>query len=417
MRQNAIYSGATVARNSLILLVGQIFSQAITLILGIAITRALGATEYGRYVSAFAFATVFVSFTSLGLEKRLVWDMSRHSTDAARLFCNAGSLRLVLSFATYVLMIATSFLLRFTNEQRRVILLAGLVVELTSLGDLMRTVFQAFERMEFDTLSRLIERAVAVVLIVAVLLRWRTAGAVSVALLVANLIAVGYAFLIARHFVRFEHKPSWKTQLTLLQVAVPFGITSTVVGVLTRLDPLFLSMFRSATEVGWYGAAMNLLLPLTMLPQAFSSSLFPRLSKDATTDHELARVSSLFSLRWTLIISFPIMASLIALADVLIWALFGSEYAWSALPLRVLSGGLILVFMNTVASNILGALGRQDIVAAVVVGDLALTVLLCLLLIPKIGIVGAALAVVLRDAFGFAAMLLALHKNGLPSLG
>jgi len=401
-----------VARNSVILLVGQVLGQAITLVLGIAITRVLGATEYGRYVSAFAFATVFVSFTSVGLEGLLIREIARRPTEASKLFRDASLIRFVLSLSVYLLMIGATFILGFTTEQREVALLAGLVTEMTSLADFVRAVFRAFERMEFDTLSRLVERGAAAILIMAVLLRWHKAGAVAIALMLANLIALGTALFLADRFVRFEGNPSWNAGFALLRMAVPFGITSIVVGVITRLDSFFLSLYRPANEVGWYGAAMNLVWPLSILPQAFSSSLFPRLSKLAVEDLELARAIASFSLKWTLLTAFPIAAILSGLAEVLVLALFGTSYASSVLPLRLLAIGLVLIYVNTIASNILGAFGRQDIVAAVVTGDLVLTVVLCLGLIPKFGIAGAALAIVSRDLFGFLTMLWALYRNG-----
>lgn len=405
-------SAASVARNSGILLVGQLVTQGITAVLGVIIMRALGAAEYGSYVSAFAFATVFVSLASMGLEKLLIWEIARHPEMASTLFCNAGLVRGVLAIVTYLIMIGAAFAPRFTSAEREIALLAGLVTVLTSLADLVRTVFQAFERMEFDVLSRWLERVIAAILTGAILLRWHTAKAVISALLLSNLITLGIALFAVRRFVRIVEKPSWDVGLALLRMAVPFGITSTVVNVITRLDPFFLSLLRPVTEVGWYGAAMNFILPLTMLPQALSSSLFPRLSKDAVRDPQLARATSVFSLKWTLIAAFPIAGSLVAFANILVLTLLGNTYANTILPLQLLAGGLVLVFVNTVASNILGALGRQDIVAAVVVGDLVLTVVLCLFLIPRMGIAGAALAIVVRDVFGCAAMLWTLRRNG-----
>lgn len=410
MIEHELESGALVVRNSVILLVGQLLTQAITLVLGITITRVLGAAEYGRYVAAFAFATVFISFTGLGLEKLLIREIARCPTEASDLMHNATLVRLAMSLIVYVIMIAGTYILRFDAYQRRIALLAGVVTELTSLADFVRVVFQAFERMEFDALSRVLERITAAILVMGTLWYWRSAVGVTTGLLLSNLVALGGTLWLASKFVHFRGRPQREGGLTLLKMTIPFAITSVIVGVITRLGPFFLSLMRPVVEVGWYGAAMNLVLPLTLLPQAFSSSLFPRLSKQYADDPGSAERASSLSIKWTLQVAFPIAGILIGLADVLVATLYGSNYSSSALLLRLLAGDLVLIFVNTVVSNILGALGRQDVVAAVVTMYLMLTIALCLGLIPTLGGAGAALAIICRDLFGSAVMLWALGR-------
>jgi len=410
-----ISGGATVARNTAVLLGGQVLAQAISVVLGIFITRVLGAAEYGKYVSAFAFAVLFMSFASMGLDKMLVREMSRRPGEASQLVRDAAVVRLVLSLGVYLAMIAGTYVLRYTPGQRQTALLAGLVTEMASLADFLRGVCRAFERMELDVLSRVLERVAAAVFAAAVLLRWRTATAVVMALALANAVALVSAMLFAQRFVHVRGRPSARAALSLFQMAVPFGIGSIAVNLVTRLDAFFLSLLRPAVEVGSYGAATNIVLPFAMLPQAFSSSLFPRLSREAERDTDFVRRACALSVKWTVAAALPIAAALIGLADVAVLTVLGTTYGSSIVPLRILASGLVLIFANTVVSNVLSALGQQSIVTVVVVVYVVLTVVLCAVLIPRLGISGAALAVVLRDLFGFVTMLFALSRSKLFS--
>lgn len=399
-----VESSVTIARNSAILLAGQVLTQAITFGLGIFIARALGDVQYGRYVAAFAFATVFTAFTSMGLDKLLTREIARRPDEASALLRDGGLMRLALSVVVCLAMVGATYVLPFGAEERLAALLAGAVTVSTSLGDFLRAVFQGFERMEYDTLTRLSERVLAAVLVVVLLLRWPTVPALIGGLLAANLAALALTAALTRRFARPGGTPAFGQGATLLKAAIPFGITATVVGVLTRMDTFLLSLLRTDAEVGWYGAAVNLVLPFALIPLAFASSLFPHLSKQAKEDVTLARPVAQASVKWILVIALPIGIGLMMLADRIVVPIFGSEFAGAVEPLQILSVGLILIFGNTVLSNILGAADRQYVVAAVVVVELALGLGLYLLLIPRLGIRGAAFATVTRDLFGFVVM-------------
>jgi len=401
-----------VARNGLFLLIGQVLTQAISLGLGILIARSLGDALYGRYVAAFAFAAVFASFASMGLDKLVTREVARRPEEVAEVLRDSGLVRLLLVVLVWLAMVAASYVLGFGPDQRLLALLAGLNAVIISFTDFLRSVFQAFERMEFDSITRVLERVVSAVFVLLAIWIWPSVLSVVCSLLAGSLVALVPVIVLTGRFAKPKGKPLLSRGLPLLKMAIPFGVAVTIIGIMTRLDPFLLSLLRSETEVGWYGVALNIVLPFTFLPLAFSLSLFPHLSKQAVDLSGYINKASELSLKWILLIAVPIGVALLLFADVIVLTIFGDGFRGAIAPLRILGAGVVLIFANTVMYNILAAIDRQLWIAAILICELALAVILNLVLIPRFGIYGAALAVVGRDLVGLTLFLFALHRSG-----
>lgn len=403
--------GLTIARNSIILLAGQALTQIISLGLGIFIARSLGNAQYGKYVAAFAFAAVFSSFTSMGLDKLLTREMARHPGKASELLRDSGFIRLMLLVAAGLVMLATTYVLDFGPEERLLALLAGLLTLANSSSDFLRAVFQAFERMEYDSLTRLMERIIAAGLLVVVLLKWPSVLSVVGALLLAGVATLLATLRLVRRFAWPHGSLAHKQAFALLKTAIPFGIAVTGIGIMTRIDTFMVSRFRPPAEVGWYGAAISIVLPFTLLPLAFSSSLYPHLSKQAGDPYVRNRTAEL-SLKWILLLGMLVSIFLISMAKPVILIVLGNGFAGAIPSLRILGAGVVLIFANTVLYNILGALDHQRWMAGSVCCELLLAVALNLILIPRAGIEGAAVAAIGREALGFVLRLFGLYRIG-----
>jgi O-antigen/teichoic acid export membrane protein len=95
-----------------------------------------------------------------------------------------------------------------------------------------------------------------------------------------------------------------------------------------------------------------------------------------------------------------------AIGPVLLMLLYGKEYSGALMILRILVVEVVLTGATQVLSQAFMALGRPGVITTLQVIGLSLTVPLMLLLIPRYGITGAALALLLSTCARFTFVLL-----------
>ena len=176
-----------------------------------------------------------------------------------------------------------------------------------------------------------------------------------------------------------------------------------------QLDQLVLSQTVPSADLGRYAIAVS----LTLLPVPFVSAIgnvaFPRLAsqgKVTDTTHRLQRLAVLGS-------GGLAAAMLIPLAAVAYWLVplvFGAEYRGAVPLLWILTPGAIFLACSQVVGDLLR--GRRQPGAVALAQGLAaiFTVLLLLVLLPLIGVYGAAIASTIAYGVALVAMLRRLAR-------
>jgi len=178
-----------------------------------------------------------------------------------------------------------------------------------------------------------------------------------------------------------------------------------------KIDQVMLKWMVGAEAVGVYAVAAQLSEAWYFLPTAIVASFFPRLIKLHASDTERfnLRFQQLFDMLFILAIAVAIIVTLVA--EPLISLLFGAEYQQSASILVIHVWGGVFIFMRALFSRwilIEGALMFSLITQGL--GALA-NISLNLLLIPRYGGEGAALATVMSYAIASWVALLAHPKT------
>lgn len=158
------------------------------------------------------------------------------------------------------------------------------------------------------------------------------------------------------------------------------------------MDVLMLGLFLDSAQVGIYRAASQTAILLTVVPFAVDSIFGPMIARlheqgDTPRIRELFQVSA----RWSLTASLPIFATLVVGGDSVL-RMYGAEFPSGWLPLVILVTGQLVNCGTAGVGLLLVMTGHQY---HKVVGDLAVAagnVALNLYLIPRFGLLGAAVA-------------------------
>jgi len=163
-----------------------------------------------------------------------------------------------------------------------------------------------------------------------------------------------------------------------------------------RLDHFIVSYLVGVAGVGFYVVATSLAELVWYLPDAFGFVLFPR---TASSDLETARQ---FTPRIVRISAFATVVAALVLflgSRLAITALYTEDYLPSLRPLWALLPGVVALSYSKVIFSDLGGRGKPFYGTLASLLSLVVTLGLDLLLIPELGIAGAAVA----SSLGYAA--------------
>ncbi|RMI02072.1 MAG: flippase, partial [Calditrichaeota bacterium] len=201
----------------------------------------------------------------------------------------------------------------------------------------------------------------------------------------------------------------------LLAFSLSASLASTFVMLTIRVDRLLVGYFLPASEVGIYQAASQAAMLSAMIMGAFNA-IFSPMSARLYHQGEIGRLNELYkvSTKWGLYISLPYFLVLLVAPRGVMAVMFGRPYVSGASPMLVMAGAQLF----NAATGAVGILlimseySRRRLMQAIVA--FVINMLMCTLLIPPFGLLGAAWAVLVSVVVLFGWGLLDVrHQLGL----
>ena len=158
-------------------------------------------------------------------------------------------------------------------------------------------------------------------------------------------------------------------------------------------DTLMIGFFKTAFEVGLYNAAIPIVFLLNFVQDLFMQLFFPLITKEfSKKNFYLIKELSKQVGKWILIMNLPLFLIMLVFPELIIKLLFGPEYIQAASALAILAFGGIISFMSPLANSLLFMIGKSRLIMANLVIMIILNFILNAILIPPLGINGAAIA-------------------------
>lgn len=259
---------------------------------------------------------------------------------------------------------------------------------------------------EAEALWQIGVRALSGLMIVGVVLvGWTYPGAIFAAWALGILVMCFWT-RVGRALIR---KPNFTFKIDLLRAGFPLMVIELATLLYFRLDIVVIEGVVGAHAVGLYAAAYRLVEGVTLPVAPLSQIWFRDLRFAATAGRGFGQ---LLIQRAGLLTGL----SLIPVVIFVFWArpiislLFGAEYADSAAILVWLAPSLIFIFPNAVLTQACLAANQERAYAVLACGAGAANLGLNLLLLPRLGPKGAALATVVTEAMLGLGLILALRR-------
>lgn len=281
------------------------------------------------------------------------------------------------------------------SEMTHVLRIMALGIPAYVVSSVLITILQALQDVRWRTFVKYVSEPVVRVLISVVLL-WAgwSLDAALVAFVAALTLSVILTLVSIRSLLagsRIRTPVSVSTR-EILAYSTPLLLALLVSSIAVKVDFLILGYWRSAGDVGIYSAAFQTAAIMALVTKSFESIGIPFLSR-AIAGGDRIRLARLYKtlLRWTLTASLPVFL-LIAIFSRDILSFFGSQFEEGALCLVILSVGQIIYAGTGTANNILLLAGYSRWVMWNGLSIGLLQMALNLALIPRYGIIGAAIA-------------------------
>lgn len=406
------------ATNTIVQIGGSFAASAVGLLTFVAVTRGLGATDFGVLTTALVYLTIPVVLADVGLATVVVRDISARPEHTASAMQAAVPLRALVSAVAVGFAVALAYALPFSPDTHDLIAIGALGSYLTLMTQGLSPVLQAQLKMHWAVLSTVVGRLATFGLTLAVLAAGGGLGSV----MVASVAGIGATFvlqlIVVARIVSLRPSFDFAYWRVLLKGSIAIGLALAVAQIYFRIDVLLLAAFRDSAEVGLYGAAVKLLELSELVAAAIGISVFPLLARFVQVDRP--RAATLYQRTFDLLVAaaVPLVVVMTLTATPVIVFISGEDYREAGDALRLLAPYVLLSFVTGLSWRALIAYGEDWALFRLATGILALNVILNLIAIPEYGFRGAAATTILCELTGvFASLVLLKRRHGLlPSL-
>jgi O-antigen/teichoic acid export membrane protein len=260
-------------------------------------------------------------------------------------------------------------------------------------------VFQVQLAMQYEAVVTIVIQALDTAIILGLI--WLRAGLLVIVAspVVSGCVGLIVAYLLVRRRFAISLSVEAGRVRQLLVDAAPVGLTTMIVVLYVKTDAVILGVLATSTDVGLFAAAykpieyalLALVLPINVL--------FPLLSRWHGLDGRLFRLVYWRGAAALLALTLPLVVVIFVATEPIVSTLYPSGFAPAAVPLRILALALPLMVLSAWQGFALLAGGHQRITVAYDSAALVLNVGLNLVLIPKLGYMGAALSALFTSLF------------------
>jgi O-antigen/teichoic acid export membrane protein len=401
------------ARDTALIAVAQVMVALLQFLRLPILTKWLGVELYGTWSIIWVTVVLTTSLAILGLNMAMVRFLAAEK-DISRI--RQGFLSAVVTvlgaglLCTLVLVLCSEFIatsLLGDKNASQLVQLSSLMILTQALSCMGIAFLQTFRQMKWYS-GLMVGKAAAELALMAcfLMLGWELTGLV-IAVLASDVLCFAIAFFIALRQVGFQ-LPGFAHLGSYLKYGLPLVPTSVLSWVVHSSDRYIIGYFMEPKDVGIYAAAYALASITSLFLGPLQVVLLPTVSKayDAR-DITVTRTYLKYSLKYLFALSIPAAFGLSVLAAPLLRILTTTEFIAGSTVVPFLALGMVFHGLYAVCLYIV-LLVKKTYLSPIILGISAvLNIGLNLVLIPVMGILGAAVAtLVAYFALGMLALFL-----------
>lgn len=396
------------ARSAAVILFGNVSGRILNLLGQVLIIRSLTPATFGNVALAYTVATAVGSLAMFGIKDGVTRQMSAAGDEEAASIVRAGLLITAITgiIGAAMLYAGRGKIADVMSEPSlsSLLVLFAVFVLFKPIAETLFGVLRAFGSSRVAILTRnIVPRIVGLgVFGVGILLLDEITAAILYWVSIPLVMISVSGYFISRRLGAWNlvrRKVSGSRVRELFVFSGPLAIGTVVFIFLGSLDILMLGYFGDSAQVGLYRSISPLQQSSTFILGSFTFLFLP-LATEFFEERQFDDLNELYtvSTKWISALTLPIVLTLGLFPASVISAFFGESYVPAAPALTILVLGLYTRALVGLNGDMVRAIDRPEIELYTAVGGLGANAVLNVLLIPRYGIVGAAVATVIGYA-------------------
>jgi len=404
------------------LMLGRVGSMGIKMISTMLVANYLLPAKNGILNSSVSYIYLFAAVASLGLDSFIVKELHQYPQKRDTILGTSFGLKIVAGITCLPLIYIAWQLFPLTNIPYLFVFIlsfTGLFQSLTIIDAYFQSEVKSKYIMQVQIIGNVISAAIKLALIFvfsAELIYFFYAYVFDILLL-----SIGYFWVYEKQGLSLINwNFDWQLGKRLLSLSWPLIISGIMVSVYMKIDVIMLKELlgeEGDNASGAYATVVMFSEALNFVPVVIVSSLFPAILNARRDDpiRYQKRLQDLFNLMVWLSLAFAVF---ISIGSPLIYKFFKPQFASAAPVLAVHVWGSIFVFLGVASSQFLITEGYNKLTFIRTGFGAIVNIVLNFMLIPKMGMMGTAIATVIAY-FSSAFVILFIpktHKQGIMML-
>lgn len=397
------------AKGGSIVFLGALFGYGSQLVIGIFLTRLMGAEQYGHYKVAILAGEMAAGFALLGMDAAQVRYIpifaSRH--DEAGLW---GTLQVGVGFTTllslligsglYMLAAPIAQFLFHEPQLAPLLRIASFIVPFSALSSILGSSTMGFNKMQYQVGAKQIAQPITrLVLLLPLMFLGLTAGKAMAAFIGGSIVTCVMLLYFLNHLFSLNRPINTARRDTreLLRFSLPAYFSTLIAIFGPGLQTLLLGSLNTMTTVGIFAVANQVSTASTLFNQSIGTASSPIIS-ELHGQRKMNRMAHFYktTAKWMFTVNLPMFLILLLLSTPIL-SIFGKEFVAGSTALILLSLANLVIAATGVSDGVLAMTGNTSTKLANSVVQVVLSIGLCIWLIPRWGTIGAAAAVLVSS--------------------
>ena len=388
-------------KNTLFLSGSQIFGRAIGFLYFIFLARSLSVENLGVYAWILGFGYNFYPLADFGIERVVLKHLPRNLKNTNYYLSRLLPLRLVLALVFSFSTIILGSIMGIGWEKISYLAIFSLALLPYNLVQLYSAVENAKENSTTYAKATILGPIIYSLLGILIIRANLSLGWLFFTFAIANILVLAD---IAVRSKKLKLSKNWKIDVSfwkkILSESWVFALIIGLAVFYIRIPLIMTGVLLNDYWTGIYGSASKFIEAGILIPQSLSLALFPLSSRLLINDKGRLKRIYCQSLGLLLGVSIPIGVIMYFGGKIIIPMVYGIEYA-NAIPVFSLMGLLIvLFFVNSLPGNIIHNSNKVKKFVPFSFLNFLVALIGCLVLIPKIGVIGGVWAMIIGESFG-----------------
>lgn len=402
----------TIIKNTFWLFVGEIGVRLLKLVVFVYAARKLGASEWGVFSYVLALMSMFAIISDIGVNSVIQREVAKKGKDIQKYISTSFFIKIGLSFIASLALFSILLFTKESNPIKILIPITAIILFFDSIREFGFSINRAFEKMEVEAFTKIIATVLLIILSYIFISQNPKSISLSYAYLISGILGVLIMYLtLKKHFKKTLSNYNPKLIMIIIKEAFPIAIVSVIGTITSNIDMIILGWFTDSQHIGLYSAAQKPIQIIYLIPSLLSTAIFPLFSRLANNDQNKAKSVIKKSLRFSLFIAILINLVVFLIGGTIFKLIFGYQYIESIPIFKIMSLAIITGAPGIIMSNALFALGQQKKLIKYIILTLITNLFLCLILVPRFNILGAAIAVTLSQTIG--SLFLIIKSRGI----